>query len=72
MVKFPVRIDTMQEINDFVAIATTVQTKVTISDDEQHAVNGKSLLGCIYSMEFAHLFVTCEECEASKFDKFRL
>lgn len=72
MVKFPIRVDTLTAANRLVAIATMIDGKVTISDDDGHAANAKSLLGCLYSMEFADIYLTCEEAVAGHFDEFRI
>lgn len=72
MVKFPIRVDTLTDANKLVAAATAVDGKVTVSDDDGHVVNAKSLLGCLYSMEFADIYLTCEETVAGHFDEFRI
>lgn len=72
MIRFRVRLDTMQDVNEFVNVSTSISSRVTLSDNDCHSVNGKSLLGCLYSMEFDKLYVTCDAEESSKFDKFKI
>lgn len=55
----------------FVSIANTIDCEVNLEDDAGHKVNAKSLMGCLYSMEFNELYVTSEYPNLSgKFVRF--
>ena len=41
MLKFPIRLETMKDINRFVGICATCSGAVKLADDEGHYVNGK-------------------------------
>lgn len=72
MLKFPIRLETMKDINHFVSICATCSGAVKLADNEGHCVNGKSMLGVIYSLEFHTLYCLCDADVASKFDDFRI
>ena len=56
-----IRLDTMSDINGFVAAVSKVDSKVTLEDDEGHRVSATSLLGAIYSMEWECIYCHCEK-----------
>jgi hypothetical protein len=56
-----IRLDTMKDINQFVAICSKVQAPVYITDGAGLKVSAKSVLGVMYSMEFADIWCECEE-----------
>ena len=60
MTRTKIRLDTMSDVNKFVAAMTAVNDKVWLSDDDGNRVSAQSLLGAIYSMEWAHIYVYCE------------
>jgi len=70
MSRFPIRLDTVKDVQDFVNIAQGVNGYVHLEDGEGMTVNGKSLMGCLYSLEFRHLYCTSEEELAGKMSKF--
>ena len=71
MVRLKIRLDTQSQIREFVEIANTIPEKVYLEDNDNHRVNAKSFLGCLYSIEFEEVFVA-SECEnlSNKFFKF--
>ena len=56
--KYRIRLETMADVNKFVGIATKIQGKLTLTDGENFTVNGKSLLGAMYTFEWERIF--CE------------
>lgn len=71
MHRVKVRLDTYKDVAEFVNIADTVEEDVYLVDNTYNRVNGKSLMGCLYSLEFEDLYVESECIElSSKFRKF--
>lgn len=58
--KYKIRLDTMADVNRFVSIATKYSGKITLTDDENFTVNGKSLLGAMYTFEWDQIFCESE------------
>ena len=59
--KVKVRLDTMSDVHKFVNVASTVNEKVFLEDEEGHRVSAKSLLGALYSMEWDSTSCVCEK-----------
>ena len=60
MSKYRIRLDTMADINRFVGIATGIPGKLILTDDENFTVNGKSLLGAMYTFEWDRIYCESE------------
>ena len=60
MSKYRIRLDTMADVNRFVGIATKIPGKLILTDDEDFTVNGKSLLGAMYTFEWDQIFCESE------------
>ena len=56
--RYKIRLDTMAEINRFVALAGKHKGKIVLTDGDNFSVNGKSLLGAMYTFEWDQIF--CE------------
>ena len=56
--RYKIRLDTMADVNRFVAIATKHTGKIMLTDDENYSVSGKSLLGAMYTFEWDQIY--CE------------
>ena len=56
--RYRIRLDTMADINRFVGIATKVPGKIILTDGDNFTVNGKSLLGAMYTFEWDQIY--CE------------
>lgn len=56
-----IRLDTYNDIKNFVNIASSFDGKVTVCDGDNHRVNAKSLMGMLYALEFDELHVEAEE-----------
>ena len=59
--KAQIRLDTMRDVQSFVAIATKVKGNVYITDGAGLKVSAKSLLGALYALEFEALWCESEE-----------
>lgn len=71
MNRIKVRLDTQSDVIDFVTLAKQIPEDVYLLDNSYNKVNGKSLLGCLYSLEFSELFVESESNKLSSvFNKF--
>ena len=55
-----IRLDTMKDIRQFVAICTKVSVPVYITDGTGLKVSAKSILGVRYSMEFENIWCECD------------
>ena len=60
MKKYRIRLDTMADVNRFVGIATQIPGKLILTDDENFTVNGKSLLGAMYTFEWDQIYCESE------------
>ena len=58
--RYKIRLDTMADVNRFVAIATKYPGKIMLTDDENYSVSGKSLLGAMYTFEWDQIFCESE------------
>jgi hypothetical protein len=56
-----IRLDTYQDVRNFVDIATRCHGQVYITDGAGLKVSAKSLLGALYAMEFEDLWCEAEE-----------
>jgi len=72
LVRFPIRLDTMTDIQKFVGITTKIDKRVELSDDDGHCVSARSLLGAVASMEWGRTYCTCDEETANKLVEFSI
>ena len=56
-----IRLDTMKDINEFVAVVSKYDFPVTITDNTGLRVNAKSVIGAIHAMEFKELWLEAEQ-----------
>ena len=57
-----IRLDTMQDIQNFVDSVSKVPNKVVLMDDEGHCVSAKSVIGVAYSkLEWKNIYAICDE-----------
>lgn len=68
--KVKIRLDTMKDINQFVSACSQVSVPVYITDGAGLKVSAKSVLGVMYSMEFANIWCECEEDIYSNIEHF--
>ena len=60
MTRTQIRLDTLSEVNKFVATMTRVDSEVWLEDGKGSRVSAKSMLGALYSMEFTRIYCFCE------------
>ena len=58
--RYKIRLDTMADVNRFVGIATKYNGKIALTDGDNFTVNGKSLLGAMYTFEWEHIYCESE------------
>lgn len=56
-----IRLDTMSDVQKFVEVASRVGERVVLEDNDGHRVAATSLLGALYSMEWAHIYCYCNK-----------
>ncbi len=56
--RYRIRLDTMADINRFVGLASKHKGRITLTDGDDFSVNGKSLLGAMYTFEWNQIY--CE------------
>jgi hypothetical protein len=54
-----INIDTMSDINKFVAICSKLDCRVNLIDGEQYCVSAKSIIGAIATMDWSEVYVEC-------------
>ncbi len=69
MREFVIRLRTVQDVQDFVSLATTRPFPVLVSDDH-HRVNGKSFME-MFCLNLNTCLLTETECSDWEFDQFR-
>lgn len=50
----------MADVNRFVGIATKEKGKIVLTDGDNYTVNGKSLLGAMYTFEWDQIYCESE------------
>ncbi len=57
-----VRLDTLSDIKNFVDVVTNVDdTEVYLTDGNNLTVSAKSILGAMYTIEWAEVYCTCDK-----------
>ena len=67
--KVRIELDTLSDVREFVSIATSVAVPVQLVS-EHFRVSAKSLLGAMYTMEWAEVWCECDEDIYNKIEKF--
>ena len=57
--KVRINLDTMSDVQKFVDAVSRVDAPVVLKDSAGHCVSGASLLGALYSMEWAEIYCEC-------------
>ncbi len=65
-----IRLDTTEEVFNFVKIAEMINEEILIKDGNGKCVSGKSILGMLYALEFDHLWCECEKDIYFKIQKY--
>ena len=69
MREFEIRLRSVQDVQDFVDLATTRSFPVLVSDDH-HRVNGKSFME-MFCLNFSQQLIAASECSEEEFRQFR-
>lgn len=67
--KVKVALETMTDVSEFVAIASKIPQPVHLVGGD-FKVSAKSLLGAVYTMEWAEVWCECEVDIYTKIEKF--
>ena len=59
MTRTQIRLDTLTEVNNFISAMTRLNEDVWLEDGSGMRVNARSLLGCLYSLEWARIYCCC-------------
>lgn len=68
--KVRIRLDTMGDISKFVQITTGLDCDVRLTNGKSFIVNGRSVLGVLYSAEWKEIFCECDQDIYSKISEF--
>ena len=60
MTRTQIRLDTLSEVNNFVDTMSQLPDQVWLEDGGHIRVSAKSMLACLYSLEWTRIFVYCE------------
>ena len=60
MHKVKINLVTMEDVKNFVKIASTVPDKVFVTDGDRYVCNAQSILGCLAAMEWDNIFAESE------------
>ena len=58
--KYKIRLETLSDVNKFVKVASRYPGKIILTDGENFSVNGKSLLGAMYTVEWDQIYCESE------------
>lgn len=67
MQEFEIRLRSVQDVQDFVALATTHNFPVLVSDDN-HRVNGKSFME-MFCLNFSQRLIAALDCSGSELER---
>lgn len=59
--RYRVRIDTSQDALDFVNAVNSIETPITLEDDNRFCVSAHSFMGALYTLEFSRIYCYSEE-----------
>lgn len=60
MTRTRIRLDTLSDVNQFVDAMSQLPDQVWLEDGSGIKVSAKSMLACLYSLEWTRIFVFCE------------
>ena len=70
MKEFEIRLRSVQDVQQFVALATSRAFTVLVGNDEHHLVNGKSFME-MFSLDFTRPLTAAAECSEAEFELLR-
>ena len=60
MTRTRIRLDTLSDVNKFVEVMGRIPDQVWLEDGGDIKVSARSMLACLYSLEWSRIFVVCE------------
>lgn len=60
MTRTQIRLDTLSEVNKFVEVMCQLDETVWLEDGNGIKVSAKSMLACLYSLEWSHIYCMCD------------
>ena len=60
MTRTQIRLDTLSDVNKFVETMSCLKDQVWLEDGGNIRVSAKSMLACLYSLEWQRIYVFCE------------
>lgn len=60
MTRTEIRLDTLSNVNKFVEVMNRISDPVWLEDGGNIRVGAKSMLACLYSLEWQKIYVLCE------------
>ena len=60
MTRTQIRLDTLSDVNKFIETMTRLNEPVWLEDGCTIRVSATSMLACLYSLEWQHIYVLCE------------
>ena len=70
MYKTKIRLDTMTDVNKFVTLVSTINSKVYLQDGKDFCINAKSILGGLAAIEWTDIYCLSEEDIYNKISMF--
>ena len=61
MTRTQIRLDTLTEVNKFVEAMTHLNEPVWLEDGSGIRVSARSVLGCLYSLEWVRIYCCCDK-----------
>lgn len=68
--KNKIRLDTMNDIHDFVNIVSLTGAVVQLQDDKDYCVNARSILGAVAAMEWSDIYCVSDMDISGKISNF--
>ncbi len=56
-----INLDTMTDVRNFTDAISHIDEDVILKDNAGHCVNAKSLIGALYTMEWADIYCSCKK-----------
>ena len=70
MQEFEIRLKSVQDVQEFVALATTRSFTVLVGNSDRHLVNGKSFME-MFCLDFTRPLTAAAQCSYEEFQQFR-
>ena len=61
MTRTQIRLDTLSDVNGFIEEMLKIKEPVWLEDGSGIRVNARSMLGCLYSLEWTRIYCCCDK-----------